>query len=566
MSVIFELGIIIGIAAVLALLAKWIKQPPIIAYLIAGIIVGPLFLGFLNSVTFFESFSHIAVAFLLFIVGLNLDFRILKNFGKESIVIGLGQIFITSFLGFYIGRWLGFDFVSAIYIAVALAFSSTFVVIKLISDKKEIESLHGKIALGILIVQDFVAALVLTIVPVVGVGGGSLIFIQLTKVAILTLAVFLFSYLIIPGVFHVAARNQEILLMFGLSWALLISLLYSYAGFSIEIGALIAGVSLASSKYSLLISSKTRGLRDFFVLLFFVFFGSQLTGPFDRNLIISAVVFSVFILVGNPLIIMSLMKFLGYKKRTNFLTGVSLAQISEFSLVFVLLGFTSGIISQQVFSLTILIALVTIGLSSYMMFYSHNLFILFSPLLSIFDSNKKKKYSSLKKKNYNTVVFGYNRLGYSIVEALKNSGKSFYVVDYNPDTVDLLVEKEVPCVYGDARDNEFLDDLSLEDVKLVISTIPDLEANLVILRNLNSSKIAFVPTAHYISDAKKLYDEGADYVIMPHFLGGELASHLLVKSDFSKPSLAVQGKKQLKELMAREKEGQSHPNSDFHGK
>ncbi len=566
MELILQLGLVVGIAAVLTLLAKLIKQPPLIAFLVTGIIAGPLFLGILETGEIFESFSHIAVAFLLFIVGISLDFRILKNFAKVSLVVGIGQIIITGILGFFIGAWLGFSLIHSVYIAAALAFSSTFIVVKLISDKRELESLHGKIALGILIVQDFIAALILTIVPVLSLQefGSALILSQLAKVALLIFVVFLFSYFVIHGIFSIASRNEDVLFLFGIGWALLISLLFKYLGFSLEIGALVAGMSLASSKYSLMISSKTKGLRDFFVLLFFVFFGSFLAGPFDAKLIISAAVFSALVLAGNPLIIMALMKGLGYKKRVNFLTGISLAQISEFSLVLILLGFTAGLVSQQVLSLIILVALITFALSSYGIFYSHSLYRILSPVLGIFDSSGPERRIH-KDREYHTILFGYNRIGYNLLEALDKSKKDYLVVDYNPDTINKLQKEGVPCIYGDAQDHEFLKELNLKEKKMVISTIPDLDINLVILRQVDLRNTAFIATAHFIEDAKKLYDSGADYVIMPHFLGGEQAGHMLVKAEFDKKKIAPIGDRHLKDLAKRTKAGHRHPTSDYHG-
>ncbi len=563
-SLIFQLATILGIAAVLALIAKMIKQPTIIAYLVTGIIAGPLFLGLISYDNVMESISHIAIAFLLFIVGISLDFRILKKFGKVSFVVGIGQVVLTTLIGFFIGQWFGFDYIGSILIALALSFSSTFVVVKIITDKKELDSLHGKISLGILIVQDFVAALVLTIAPVLKSGTEFIILTQLGKVALLIGAVFLFAHFIIHGLLSVAAKNSEILFLFGLSWALLIAFLFDFAGFSLEIGALIAGMSLAHSKYSLMISSKTQGLRDFFVLLFFVFFGSFLIGPFTYQTIFAVIAFSALVLIGNPIIIMGLMKLFGYTKRTNFFTGLTLAQISEFSLVFILLGFKIGLISQQILSIIIMVAVITIALSSYSMFYSHYLYRLSSPLLGIFDS-KRAKVSVHKNARYDTILFGYNRIGFSLLNALGKGKKSYLVVDYDPETISLLTKKKINCVYGDANDAELLEEVNLKDAKLVLSTIPDLDVNLVILKSLDLSRTSFMPTAHSISDAEKLYEQGADYVIMPHFLGGEYVSDLLLQTGFDKKKISSEGKKQKSRLAERAVEGHRHPTSDYHG-
>lgn len=259
MDTFLELGVIVGIAALVSLILRVIKQPPIIAYLITGIIVGPLFLNLMHSTSFIELLAHLGVAFLLFIVGLSLDFKVLRQVGGISIVAGVGAMAAVSALSFLIALRMGFAYTPALYLGAALAFSSTVVVVKLLSDKREIDTLHGRIALGILIVEDFVAALMLMIVPVAGTGDVSLIFFSLGKGVLLIIGVFVFSYLVLPMLFSLAAKTQETLYLASIAWALLIAIVFSYLGFSLEIGALLAGIALASSKYSLEISNKKIG-------------------------------------------------------------------------------------------------------------------------------------------------------------------------------------------------------------------------------------------------------------------------------------------------------------------
>jgi len=354
-EILFSISMIIAIAAVLTIVARVIKQPPIISYLIAGIIVGPLVLNLIGPGTpsseLMQVFAHIGVALLLFIVGLNLDFRVLKDVGGVATLAGLGAIAVTSTIGFLIVIGLGLKSTAALYIAAALAFSSTVVVVKILSDKKEMDTLHARIALGILIVEDFVAAIVLMVIPSLQNGGISSVFIELGYVIALVAVIFLFAILVLKKFMSYLAQSQEVLFLFGIAWALVLATLFDTLGFSLEIGALIAGMSLASSQYTLELGGKIKPLRDFFVVLFFVFFGSQLATAIDFTLIRNAVILSGFVLIGKPLIVMSFMRFLGYRKRTNFLTGSSLAQISEFSLILILLGFTLGHIGQEVMSL-----------------------------------------------------------------------------------------------------------------------------------------------------------------------------------------------------------------------
>jgi Kef-type K+ transport system membrane component KefB/Trk K+ transport system NAD-binding subunit len=566
MDTFLELGVIVGIAALVSLILRVIKQPPIIAYLITGIIVGPLFLNLMHSTSFIELLAHLGVAFLLFIVGLSLDFKVLRQVGGISIVAGVGAMAAVSALSFLIALRMGFAYTPALYLGAALAFSSTVVVVKLLSDKREIDTLHGRIALGILIVEDFVAALMLMIVPVAGTGDVSLIFFSLGKGVLLIIGVFVFSYLVLPMLFSLAAKTQETLYLASIAWALLIAIVFSYLGFSLEIGALLAGIALASSKYSLEISNKMKSLRDFFIVLFFVYFGSQLAGPLNAEIIIEACVFSAFILVGKPLIVMGFMRAFGYKKRTNFFAGVGLAQISEFSLILVLLGHTLGVVPQSLLSLTILIALITIAISSYSIYYSHAIFRFLSPLLAIFEGNKFDTDDIKKDKVYDIVLFGYNRIGFNLVKSFNKAHKKFIIVDYNPQTILELSRQGINCIYGDAHDLELLHELRLNEAKIIISTIPDFEANVAIRKSITSHEVMFIATSHGFEDTERLYASGADYVIMPHFLGGAYVADLLLTDHFSKNLLMEEGRKQRRELKERVKEGQDHPSKDKYGR
>lgn len=550
-DVIFELSIVIGIAAILALCARAIRQPPIIAYLIAGILAGPLFFDVLHSTELIQLFAHLGVAFLLFIVGLSLDFKVLKEVGPVSLVASVGTMGIVSIISFFIALGFGFTFTPALYLAAALAFSSTVVVVKLLSDKREIDTLHGRIALGILIVEDFFAAIMLMAIPILGSSDFSAIFLQVGKAIILVGMVFVVGMFILPRLFSLAALSQEVLFLASVAWALLVAILFHETGFSLEIGALLAGMTLATSKYALEISGKVKGLRDFFVVLFFVYFGSLLTGPITPSLIAMAVAFSLFILIGKPIIVMGLMRLFGYKKRTNFFAGIGLAQISEFSLVLLLLGYTLGALTASVLSLGVLIAVITIALSSYSLYYSHTLFNKLERLLGIFEGGKS--ISPPREKHYQVFLFGYHRIGYKVLEKLKKMHVSILVIDYNPKVVLALGKEGVDAVYGDASNEEFLREIQLDKANIVISTIPDLNTNRVIEKVLNkfNKEAVFLATTEQPRNALELYEQGIDYVIVPHHLGGDFVADLIAKFKLDKDKYKNMGKEHAKTLRKR---------------
>lgn len=551
-ALLINLSLIIGISAILTIVARIIKQPPIIAYLIAGVLVGPLFFNILDgsSTEIVTSFAHIGVAFLLFIVGLNLDFKVLKEVGAVSFFAGFFEIIITAIAGFFIASWLGLDQRSAMFIGAALAFSSTVVVVKILSDKKEIDTLHGKIALGILIVEDFVAAIILMAIPFIS---GNLDLISIAEkiglVSLLILFISLFAVFAVNRILDYLAKNQEVLFLFGIAWALSLAALFDYLGFSLEIGALIAGMSLASTKYHIDLGGKIKPLRDFFVVLFFVFFGSQLSGEITGKMMMTAIVISIFVFIGKPLIVMTVLRIFGYKKRTNFLAGSSIAQISEFSLILVLLGFSLGQINQKIMSLAVLIAIITIGASSYSIYYSNWIFNKIAHLLNIFEGKKFIK-EDLQSEKYDIILFGYHRVGYKLLDSIKKISKSYVVVDYNPKVVLGLGKRGVNAVYGDASDKNFLSELPLDKAKLIISTIPEKEASISIAERLKEigSNAVFLATTEQPRHALDLYKEEVDYVIIPHHLGGNYMAHFLEKNEMNKERYRKEGELHKKDL------------------
>jgi len=551
-NILISLSVIIIISAILTVLARIIKQPPIIAYLLTGVIIGPLFLNLIvsESSELIQTFAHIGVAFLLFIVGLSLDLRVLKEVGKVSSIAGITEIIITGGIGFLIALGIGFSSLTALYLGAAIAFSSTVVVVKILSDKKEIDTLHGRIALGILIVEDFVAAIALMLVPSFSKGTNLIVLLREFGIAIiLIVAILSLSTKVLSRFMDYLARNQEVLFLFGIAWALALAVIFDKLGFSLEIGALIAGMSLASSRYRLELEGKIKPLRDFFIILFFVFFGSQLAGVITPSLIKAAVLFSAFVVIGKPILVMTILKIFGYKKRTNFLAGSSLAQISEFSLILTLLGFTLGHLSQEIMSLAVMIALITIGISSYNIYYSHSIFNKISHLLFLFEG--KKNYTKKEKEEkYDVLLLGYHRVGYKILKTLKELKVNFAVIDYNPKVVIALGKERVNVIYGDAGDKNFLSEVPLDKTKLIISTIPDIGVNMSMRDRLKEigSKAVFLATAEQPRIANELYKEGADYVIVPHHLGGDYVANMIKKFGTRKEYYIAAGKKHHNEL------------------
>lgn len=566
MEIFLEMGIILAIAVLIAGIMRVLKQPLIIGHIITGIIVGPLFLNFVQSENIIAVFAQIGVALLLFIVGLTLSPKVIREVGKTSLVTGVGQIIFTSLVGFFICLLLGFSLTASFYIALALTFSSTIIIMKLLSDKHDTRKIYGKISIGFLLVQDVVAVILLIIISSFSNGENiaNLAFDLLLKGVMLVSFTAVLGLYVFPRLTNFFAKSQEFLLLFSLSWGIGLSALFYYMGFSIEIGALTAGIALSVSPYNLEISSKLKPLRDFFIILFFILLGSQMIFTDISMFIIPVIVLSVFILVGNPLIVMILMGFLGYPKRTGFSAGLTVAQISEFSLILIALGVRVGHLSGEILSLVTLIGLGTIAGSTYMIIYSDRIYSFLSKYLSVFERKNIKKMLKPIKEDYDILLFGYNRIGYDFLESFKKLRNEFLVVDYNPETIKELSKQNINCSYGDADDSEFLEELDLRGVKMIVTTIPEFETNKLIIkkaRKVNPNAV-IMSVAYTINQALSLYDEGASYVIMPHFLGGHHASIMTNKYGFNTKKFLNAKQKHIKYLRARIKKGHEHPKKE----
>lgn len=536
---IFELTIVILIATALGIASKLLKQPIILAYLASGVVVGYFSFFELQNKEIFEVFSDLGIMFLLFLVGLEINYASLRLVGKASLIIGLAQMFFTFFSGFSIAFLLfNFNYLSSAYIAVALTFSSTIIVIKLLSEKKDLNSLYGKISIGLLLTQDFVAILLLVLLSGIEAGKGismtSILLAIIKGAIILTLMVYL-GRKYLPYIFDKIARSQELLFLTSLAWVLVIAALVNKIGFSIEIGGFLAGIALANSSENFQIASKIKPLRDFFMLIFFVILGSSLIFSNFSGLIIPIIIFSIFVLIGNPLIVLIIMGLLGYRKRTSFLTGISIAQISEFSLILTTLGFKLGHIDEKIVSLITAVGISTIISSTYFAIYADKLFEYFFPYLSIFE-RKKIKENDLEIKEFSKpiILIGSHRTGQSIAANIEK--ENLLVIDFDPDIITRLKKQGYYYLFGDIADTEIFEKANVQNAKIVISTSPEFEDNLSIISQIK--KLTRYPKiilrARTEEDARKLYESGADYVLLPHFTAGQyLGKTISIDPDLS---------------------------------
>ncbi len=560
-NIFFELTILLILAGLIAVVVSFFKQPSIIAYIITGLVIGPLGYYQLRQSEVFDALAQIGITLLLFMVGLELDISQIKRLGKTALITGLGQVVITTSIGFFILKLLGFSNAVSLFIAPALTFSSTIIVVKLLTEKKDMQSLYGKIVVGIFLIQDFIAILMLISLSSTSGQTFSLysslpawqnIILTIVRGLILALLVFWVSTKFFPKIMGYIGKNDELLLVFALSWALGLAAFVSqpFIGFSLEIGGFLAGIALARSAMHYEISARIKSLRDFFIILFFIVLGSQLVFKDMASMTWPAIVLSLFVLIGNPLIVLLLLALQGYKPRTGFLAGVTVAQISEFSLILVALGQKIGILSQTEVGLVTLIGILTITISSYMILYAQNIYEKLKFFLKYFDFFKgsaEKNLHTVELKDH-VILVGAHRMGKHLIDSLSKQKKTFVVVDFNPEIVELLVENGTLAVCGDITDPYIQEQINLPYAKLIISTVPDLNDNLSLLdtvkrkTGLKRSRPKLIFIAQDEAEIKYLYEQNIDYVISPHFMGGLHLAKILEDG---------QGYKGLKKLKER---------------
>lgn len=538
-----ELALVLLLTTAISFIMKWLKQPLIVGYILTGIIAGPYYLNIIHSHDVIEVFSRLGITILLFIVGIHLSPRIIREVGTVAVSAGVGQVIFTAVIGFFLTALLGFSLVPSVIISIALTFSSTIIILKLLTDKNETQTLYGKIAVGILLVQDVIASIILIVVSATGEASSTSI---LTTVVLTLLkgiaALFvlaLTSRHLLPRLTQFTGRNQELLFLFSITWGLAVATLFSFLGLSIEIGALIAGTVLSTSVYAEEISAKLRPLRDFFIILFFILLGSNMILSIGQTLLLPIFALSLFVLVGNPTIVFFLMNLLGYHKKTGFKTGLTVAQISEFSLILATLAEHLHHITQEHLTLIGFIGLITIPGSTYLILHSDKIYALIAPLLSKLEIRKTKNHAESKAEEYQAYLFGYNQVGEFFSKIFKKQDISYAVVDFDPQTTKSLEQKNVAQFYGDAANLEFLLELPIKKTKLIISSIPNIETNILLIKffTQKSPRIAIVVFAGKKDSVDELYKAGATYVVYPYGLASDHIGNLLAKIGMNKTAI-----------------------------
>lgn len=531
-NIFLQFALVLSLSSFLGYFMHKLNLPLIIAYLVCGVMLSVVGQFDPKTLGIFKVLPDLGIAFVLFLIGMELDLREIRSLGKPIIIVSLTQVLISTLAGFALAGFFGFSQVSSLLMGLGLGFSSTIVVIQLLLEKRDLTSLYGKLSLGILLVEDLIAIVALMFISI-GYAGSSLSWVGLTPVFWLLIKAFMLfaltfvaSRYVLQKIFDSVASSVELLFLTAITWCFLFTAVALLTGFSVVIGAFLAGVALATSPYHLQIQGKIKPLRDFFVAMFFIYLGSQvvLTEIFSVWNVI--VIFTVFAIVFKPVVFLLVLGMFGFRKHTLFQTALNLSQISEFALIILLVGVEMGLIPRVTLSVMAPVAVISIIISAALIANSKRIYTFLSPVLPFFEHKTNIHYMETKLLDNledHIVIIGAHRLGGPVVEFLDKHNIPFVVMDFNPHIVEELKKKNIRVLYGDAGDVEMLGNLKLENAKLIISTARDMYDNEILLDECRKKRVRakIIARAMDKNHAKALKALGADYIILPEQVSGE---------------------------------------------
>lgn len=565
-NIFIQLAIILGLVSVLGYITVRFKFPLLIAYLFGGLLIATTAVFDPRTSEVLHFLPDIGIAFVLFLVGMELDLREIKTLGKPILVAGILQIIITTILGSSIAKLLGFESLESWYLGVGLSFSSTILVIKLLLDKKDLTSLYGKLAIGILLLEDLLAVLLLLFLTVstsvfgLGLQEAFPLIALVFKAILLFGLAFILSRYILSTVFKAVSHQGELLFLTALAWCFIYISFAVLLGFSLVIGAFLAGVALASSPYHYQIQGKVKPLRDFFVALFFVYLGTQVNFTDIGKIYPLTIIFTLYTLILKPTIFLLIFGAFGFRKHTMFKAALSLTHISEFSLILILVGLQQAKVSQAALTTIALSAVMSMIIASFIITHSNRIYKKLSKLIAFFerkDYRHETEVIDINSLNNHVVVIGGHRVGGEIVRFLKREGISHIVLDFNPRQVEFLIKEKINAFYGDIGDPDILDELKLKDAKMVISTAQDIDDNLLLLEEIHLLHANFpvIVRAESAREAKILYKKGADFVFIPEVIAGDLLTEKLkehISDDYFKNRAKIELEKLSRKTLAWE--------------
>ncbi len=551
----WDFVLLITVATVLGYIAHKTYQPNLIAYLVTGLVLGPVFLNIVQETALLELMSELGLAFLLFLLGLQLKFDAIRNILKPILKISFWQTVLQTSLAFVIYYFLGFGMVEVIVMALCTVFGATPVIVKLLDEKDEINSLPGKIDVGVLIVQDIILVVYLTLFSAPDLTNPVPIAINFFQVMGVMVVLGLFSYAVsrwvVPKVVKEVGKNKHLLFINGAAWAFLFIAVSLALDVPVEVGAFIAGLGLAQSPYSDELKQQVKPITDFFMMVFFATIGLGLAPEYLTVYWKEAVVASTLLMVGNFLIMLYLIDREKFSLETSFLGSINMVQVSEFSLVVGALAVSRGLVGNEILGYLSLMAIMTMGLSAYIIKYNHWIYDHVKHLFEFMESEEKGDFD-IKTLNNHAIVVGYNEITRRLIPVLKEKYEDIVVIDKDPKYVEMLKESGAEFVFGDLKHEEMRRSIGLKRADIIISMAMDSAVNRRILGDKKEGAVTFL-RAKDRDDAAGVYDMGADFAIIKRMLSAEKMTEY-IESFLEDPELfekAVEGDKQIIDWEAR---------------
>ncbi len=517
-----SVGIMVISAAVFALGARAVSLPTIVAYLVAGLLLGPLS-GIVEVSEAIHLVAETGIVLLLFLVGLELSFDKIRGVGGVALLAGGSQIVLTVIGGVVLCRVLGFGLVPSLVLGVALTFSSTVIVVKLLVDTSSTDQPYGQIAIGILLVQDLFVVVLLTLVS--GLSGGQfevgVVVAGLGKafggMALLLLAVLAAARWVLPRPFGWAARSPETLFIASVCWCFLVVAATHVLHLSPEIGAFVAGISLAQLPFHRDLQRRVQPLMNFFIAVFFVALGIEMKLDVGPIFWLKALVLAAFVVVGKFLLIMFIVARLRYSERTAYFSALFLTQISEFSFIFIALGREAGFVDERASALLGLVGLFSITVSTIAIVFREPLYrtVRGFGLLRMFRAREEdERMAAIEEPplENHVIVVGMNSLGRALATSLHGRGEAVLAVDVDPGKL-----AHVPCrtMLGDAESNALLEDAGLVRARLLVSTLHIGPTNDLLAFRCRQAGVACAIHAVDLTALDNLLEMDVAYLIVP---------------------------------------------------
>ncbi len=490
-----DFAIIFVAATLIGYVAHKLGQPTIVAYILTGVILGPVVLDIVVEEGLVEMMSHLGIGFLLFLLGIKMHFDEVKKIFRPIVKIAGSQIVLQQSLAFLVAYMLGFPFWQALVIGLCTIFGATPVIVKALTDKGEIRTLPGRINVGVLIGQDIYLVLALALLGIGTLTSPVEIAFTVGKilllVGIITVVTLAASRYVLPEVFKRVASHKEVLFVFTIAWAFLFIYTSEIFDLSLEVGAFLAGLALAQLPYSGELEEKIEPLTDFFILIFFSTIGLRLVADELFYYWQEAVIASLILIVGNFLIMFYLIHKEKFSVKTSFLGSINMIQVSEFSLVVGALAVAQGFIEIEVLGYLSLMALMTMSSSTYVLYNNQKIYEWAKPWLKRFESEDRRDEDVTEYQNH-AVVLGYNHLSKKLIPVIKEHFDDLVVLDHDPKNIDKLKQSEFDLVYGDFRYDQVRKGLNLKNAAFVFSFLPDISSNTILMEEVSEDTTVFV--------------------------------------------------------------------------